>query len=784
MSLHEECAPAAHADQTVEPEHLVYEDGGPSHPHQGADQLQDNSPSHLAQAEEACGQPEELAADGAIAQQSARIRSWDRADSTAAPPPFRGSTLSGLEMAFLKYLNRHPEDGSPSDQAQAEQARGQPEEPPQYEAATQQSAWSRSRGRASAATAPGSGDFTLAFVEYLDRHLTAVYGIKDSQLQHSYTVGGPRIEEADLSTLPAGSSSRPTAPTSSELTMAFVEYLDRHMTPVQDFEEFQLQEGSSGSEEADLSTLPAFDEHKPYPPPLPQQEQYVVGFAGPEDPLHPFNWPFRTKFTISCILMLVAFATAFASAVFSPAASKLEAEFHIGSQVATLATSLFVLGYASGPIIFGPMSELYGRRSPIILTAFGFGIFNIAVAVAKDIQTVMICRFFAGFFGSGPLTIVAAVFSDMFSNESRGVSISLFAAAIVCGPFTAPMIAGFIVKSSLGWRWTAYIPAFMGFAAAALAIVFQKESYTPVILVSKAAELRRKTKNWGIHAKLEEVEIDYNELVHKNISRPIRLLFTEPIVLLISLYTSFMYGLLYLSLTAYAVVFEEAYGLSQGVAGLPYLALIIGIFTAFGIVLVTNKSYVRKLKANNNIPVPEWRLPVVMIGGIVFPCGLFWFGWGGYRSSVSYWCPTIAGVFMGFSIFIVSLPCLNYIIDAYLMYAASAIAAVTVMRSIFGAVFPLFASYMVKAIGIQWSMTLLGCVSMLFIPMPFVFYRYGKKIRKLSKFAPALDIEEDERRRDEESRGGGQGDGSPRATPSLDGSIGGELTAVEEKKIG
>ncbi|KAF2767214.1 MFS general substrate transporter [Teratosphaeria nubilosa] len=650
-------------------------------------------------------------------------------------------------MALIEYLNRHPQDDSPNHEAQAEQSRGQSEELPQDEAAAQQSAWSCSRGCSSTATAPASSDFKLAFVEYLDRHLTAVFGIQDLQLQLSYTMGSSKTEEADLSRLFADRSSTATASTQSN-----------------------------------LSTLPAFDECKPYPPPLPQKEQYVVGFAGPDDPIHPQNWPLRTKFTISCILMLVALATAFASAVFSPAASALESHFHIGSEVATLATSLFVLGYASGPIFFAPMSELYGRRSPIIFTALGFGIFNIAVAVAKDIQTVMICRFFAGFFGSGPLTIVAAVYSDMFSNEVRGISIALFAATIICGPFTAPMIGGFVTLN-LGWRWTAYIPAIMGFAAAALAIVFQKESYTPVILVAKAAELRRKTKNWGIHAKLEEVEIDFNELVHKNIARPLRILFTEPIVLLITIYTSFIYGLLYLSLTAYALVFEEVYGFSQGVAGLPYLALIAGVFIAFAIVVATNKSYVRKLKANNNIPVPEWRLPIVVAGGIIFPCGLFWFGWGGYQSSVSFWCPTIAGVFMGFSLYIVNLQCLNYIIDAYLMFAASAIAAVTVMRSIFGAVFPLFAAYMVKGIGIQWSMTLLGCVAVLFIPMPFIFYRYGKKIRKLSKFAPALDIEQDERRKDEESKGGGPGDGFPHAAPSLNESTSGELAAAQEKKI-
>ena len=232
----------------------------------------------------------------------------------------------------------------------------------------------------------------------------------------------------------------------------------------------------------------------------------------------------------------------------------------------------------------------------------------------------------------------------------------------------------------------------MGYASVVLAVYFQEETYGPVILVSKASELRRLTRNWGIHAKQEEVEVDLKELAVKNITRPLRILFTEPIVLLITVYMSFIYGLLYLNLTAYALVYQEVtYHWSLGVAGLPYMALIVGVMIGFICVIALNKSYIKKLEANNNIPVPEWRLPLTMVGGIVFAAGLFWFGWGGYLPSTPWIVPTLAGIFIGFGIFSVFIQCLNYIIDAYLMFAASAIAANTIMRSLFGAIFPLFA---------------------------------------------------------------------------------------------
>jgi DHA1 family multidrug resistance protein-like MFS transporter len=171
----------------------------------------------------------------------------------------------------------------------------------------------------------------------------------------------------------------------------------------------------------------------------------------------------------------------------------------------------------------------------------------------------------------------------------------------------------------------------MGFSAFGLNLFFLEETYPPVILITKAAELRRRTKNWGIHAKQEEIEIDFRELITKNFSRPMRLLFTEPIVLLISIYMAFIYGLLYLFLTAYPIVFQRIHHMSPGVGGLPYFGMIIGMLLAGIFVILQQPAYNKKLVANNNVPIPEWRLPPVIIGGVSFAIGLLWFGWSGYK---------------------------------------------------------------------------------------------------------------------------------------------------------
>lgn len=319
----------------------------------------------------------------------------------------------------------------------------------------------------------------------------------------------------------------------------------------------------------------------------------------------------------------------------------------------------------------------------------------------------------------------------------------------------------------------------MGFSAFGLLLVFFPETYPPIILVNKASELRRRTQNWGIHAKQEEIEVDLKELLTKNITRPLRILFTEPIVLMITLYMSFIYGLLYLFLTAYALVFQGKYGFNEGVGGLTYFGMVLGEVIAFIVVVFTTPSYTRKLEANNNVPVPEWRLPQAIVGGVLFAVGLFWFGWSGYQGEKVPWiAPTLSGLFTGFGIFSIFLCLLNYLVDAYLMFAASALAGNTFMRSGFGAIFPLFATYMFDGMGIEWASTLLGCVALVLAPMPVIFLLYGKRIRGKSTFAPAPDIALDKKRRearDMEANAGGE------SQPSDDSVEGKEHNETEKK---
>lgn len=283
-----------------------------------------------------------------------------------------------------------------------------------------------------------------------------------------------------------------------------------------------------------------------------------------------------------------------------------------------------MLGFFLGPIIWAPGSEVIGRRWPLFLGMLGLSIFTIGAATSTNIQTLIICRFFSGVCGVSPLCVVPGILADMYNNTYRGVAVTLYALTIFLGPLMAPFMGGYISMSSMGWRWTLYIPAILGFLNSLSILVFVQESYAPLILVDKAVQIRKNTGNWAIHAKQERIEFNPRDMIQKYFTRPIRMLFTEPIVFLVSMYMSFIYGIIYALLIAYPFVFEEIYNMNPGERGLPFIGLIVGVVGSIIIILALHGSYGKKLAANNGVPIPEWRLDYPIIGAPLFAVGLFW----------------------------------------------------------------------------------------------------------------------------------------------------------------
>ena len=280
-----------------------------------------------------------------------------------------------------------------------------------------------------------------------------------------------------------------------------------------------------------------------------QQEQQskdpnLIELDGPHDPLNPQNWTTKKKWIFTFTYGMLTFSVTFASAVFSTAIVPTSKEFGVSEEVMTLGTSLFVLGFAWGPPIWGPFSELYGRKLPLYIGYIIFGIFNIPVAVAQNLQTIFVCRFFSGLFASAPLAVVGGALADLWDPVRRGYALCVFSAATFIGPAMAPIVGSFTVESYLGWRWTAWLTAIISLSIGVTTVWIIPETFVPRILQIKAKNLRYESKNWAIHAKLDEQRISPKDIAVRYLYRPFVMLALEPILALITLYMSLIYGIM------------------------------------------------------------------------------------------------------------------------------------------------------------------------------------------------------------------------------------------------
>lgn len=285
-------------------------------------------------------------------------------------------------------------------------------------------------------------------------------------------------------------------------------------------------------------------------------------------------------------------------------------------------------------------------------------------------------------------------------------------------------------------------------------LAFLPETYPPRLLQLKAQRL-------GI----EYPRLSLKVMIKTNLTRPCIMFFTEPILFLLSLYMAFLYGILYLDFTAYPYVFQEIRHWSVGISGLAFLGkhettspshdsflldpgIGVGMAIVSAISPYVNRIYGRYVEKLGG-PVPEARLPHLIIIAWLVPIGLFWFAWTS-SASIHWASCIIAGVPYGFGFVSLFLGITSYLIDCYGRYAASALAANAILRSLFGAVFPLFSRQMYDDLGTGWGTSLLGFVALAMTPMPYVFYHYGPKIRARSAFHQmTMDQEKKEAEREE-----------------------------------
>ncbi|KAF9018948.1 major facilitator superfamily domain-containing protein, partial [Rhodocollybia butyracea] len=474
---------------------------------------------------------------------------------------------------------------------------------------------------------------------------------------------------------------------------------------------------------------------------------------GPEDLSNPQNFPVRQKWMITFVICILTVNATFASSAPSITAPRFIAQFHISEEVSDLVTSLFLMGYVLGPIFWGSGSELFGRKWVMLGAMSAYTLLFLGQALAMNAQTVLALRFFSGAFGVAPLIISGGTLADIWNAQGRGYATSLFGGCVFLGPSLGPLVGGFVAADNqLGWEWVIYWILFIFAAACTLfSMYFLPETYGPILLSRKARRLRKEDPigNRNVISDHEKLDSSLHGLLDRTLYRPWKMMAREPILLLITVYMSVVYGILYALLEAFPVIFSTRnFTLSQ--EGMVFIGLGIGSILTTAMNLYYARQVNKIIPKWKGFPPAEMRLYSGMIGSVMLVISTFWLGWSGNYVSVIWWVPAISTIFVGMAISAIFTSLITYIVDTYLMLAASALASNTMIRSLVGSAFPLFTVQMYENLGINWASTLIALLCLILAPIPFLFFKYGARIRQHSKFAPCLDLKIAKQIREEE----------------------------------
>lgn len=357
--------------------------------------------------------------------------------------------------------------------------------------------------------------------------------------------------------------------------------------------------------------------------------------------------------------------------------------------------------------------------------------------------------------------------ADLWHEDVRGKSISIYSLAPLLGPAIGPIAGGFISEYTT-WRWAFYATSIVDAAVAFVGIFVLRETYAPVLLRRKAKKTRQRLGSAGRHAQCEASEASLTSRLQDTFVRSFKLLGTQVIIQTLGLYMAFLFGLVYLLLSTFSVLWTQVYHESVAFAGLNYIAIGVGLMLGTQIgaryndrvredfsfdnadwsfrfnanPLFAKQIFMRMKLRNDNKGIPEHRLPLLFPSSILIPVGLLIYGWP--ASAHTHWIVPNIGVAIFTAAIIVAFQCIQmYIIDAYgSRHAASAMSAASLLRSLAGFCFPLFAPQLYNTLGYGWGNSLLAAFAVVIgWPACLLLWSFGKRMRARSRFCVAEETE-------------------------------------------
>ncbi|AQZ09566.1 hypothetical protein BZL39_A05010 [Zygosaccharomyces parabailii] len=487
-------------------------------------------------------------------------------------------------------------------------------------------------------------------------------------------------------------------------------------------------------EQFDVEPDTELNEWDPWHYPVDSETGFRIVQFVDDDRDDPRCWTTRARWNYTILLGLVCFDVAMMSAIITGDMRSPAAHFGVSLEVMCLCVSLMVWGFGLGPLLFAPFSEEFGRNWVYQTTLLVAVCFIIPCGAATNIGMLLAFRFLDGVAFSAPMCLIGGSLSDMWRNEERGSAMAIFSVAPFLGPVMGPIV-GSLLSVKCSWRWVYYFMIIFSGCLYGIMFIFLPETHHQTILKRRAKKLRAKGDN--SYRAISEIKTrSVKKIAKDTLLRPIILL-SELIVFLVTLYMAVIYGLLYMFFFAYPVVYSEGKHWGDIKTSLMFIPLGAGTILGTLAAPFLNKDYVkraRKYTDQGQVPPAELRLIPMMIGCWFVPIGLFAYAWSSYPH-ISWAGPAFSGFSCGFGFMMLYNPANNYIVDSYQHYAASGLAAKTFVRSMWGGAVPLFTIQMYHRLGYEWASSLMAFISLACCAIPYLFFIYGARIRKRSKYA-------------------------------------------------
>lgn len=369
-------------------------------------------------------------------------------------------------------------------------------------------------------------------------------------------------------------------------------------------------------------------------------KDYVVLRFRPGDRENPFNWNKWYKFMITSCLNLMTLFIGLATTAYSSGINSMVADLNSTAEIGQLGLFTFNFACALAPLFLAPFCELVGRKIIYVGGYLCFSLLFIGLALGQSIGTIVGLRLLLGLFGCIGTILVGGTFDDLYEPRDRGQPMACFSWIAILGTVGAPIYAGFI-DMTIGWRW---IEGIQGLANVPLLITITflfTETRGGVTLHKRAKALRKAT---GDERYVSIGDIDtpgLKAMLKASSVKAIQMLATEPVVFAFGLWIGFTWFVVFLFLSVIPITFSEKRGWNEGVAGLPYISLALGVTLGYAAHQFQMRKFERLHKEPGRKVVPEDRLYGAMYGAIFLPIGLFIYSFTQY-GYIPWIAPTIA----------------------------------------------------------------------------------------------------------------------------------------------